>query len=124
MSDSPLPHPLARRDVVPDLDQRGFVKVTCPACKAPDVWLRCQGCQKADHFLLEEAGPSCSCGANYTFGTCTCGATVPRDGLAFLAFDDGPRALADMEIAWGRVIAVLCTAGGAVGLLVWWLAQP
>ena len=95
---------------------RGFIRVDCPACRNPDVWFTCNACKKSDHFAMHADHVACDCGQRYDHGTCTCGATVPFDGLRFVAWDQGPMSLADLEVAWGRVaglavVAVLVLAG-------------
>lgn len=85
---------------------RGFIRVDCPACGNPDVWFTCNSCGKSDHFALHADHVDCDCSARYDHGTCTCGETVPFDRLRFVAYDEGPLALADLEVAWGRVVAV------------------
>ena len=109
-------------DPVNDLEQRGFVRVACEVCADPQVWLRCDGCQKSDHFLLEQGQAACSCGARYAHARCLCGQEVPGEGLRFVPFKQGPMALADLE--WSRPrLAVLglivagLLAGGAWLLL-------
>ena len=104
----------------PSLDARGFVRVDCAACGRPDVWLRCDACEKSDHFLLEAGEASCDCGATYAHATCLCGAPVPGDRLRFVAFRDGPMALADLE--WdprrlGLLVAAVAVAAAAVAHL-------
>jgi hypothetical protein len=102
-------------------DERGFIRVDCPACKNPDVWFRCNGCGKSDQFLLAGGEVSCACSARYTHGNCTCGATVPVDGLRFVPFEKGPMALADLEIHWGRVAVLGTTVVAVIALGVWWV---
>lgn len=95
---------------------RGFIRVDCQTCGNPDVWFSCNTCKKSDHFALHPEHVDCSCGATYTHGTCTCGASVPLEQLRFVAYDEGPLALADLEVAWGRVallvVGVLVLVGG------------
>jgi len=103
-----------------DLDDRGFVQVLCSTCNDPAVWLRCNQCDKSDHFLLADGVVSCSCGATYAFATCLCSAQVPPAGtLQAVPFAKGPRHLADLELAWGRLAAI-----GVIALTVaigaWW----
>jgi hypothetical protein len=108
-----------------ELDRRGFVKVSCGTCHKPDVWLRCQKCAKADHFEFDGRIVGCDCGATYDHATCTCGATNPPSALAFVPFEKGPVALADLEWDPARVgivavvlaAAALVTAYGAWTLL-------
>lgn len=102
-------------------DERGFIRVDCAACNNPDVWFRCNACQKSDGFLLADGVASCACGATYQSGNCTCGAVVPGDRLRFVPFAQGPMALADLEIAWGRVAALAAGALGLIGLGAWWM---
>ncbi|MCB9760008.1 MAG: hypothetical protein H6739_09265 [Alphaproteobacteria bacterium] len=107
---------------IPDLDQRGFVKVACASCGRDDVWLRCDGCQKSDHFLFDGQVATCACGATYDHATCLCGETVPADRLAFTPFDQGPMALADLEWDPTRIVILagiaLLLVGGAAWLFL------
>lgn len=99
----------------------GFVRVDCPACKNPDVWFKCDACKKSDHFLLADGVAKCDCGATYEHGHCTCGTVVNAENLVFVPFDKGPMALADLEIAWGRVAALVGVVVGAIGLGAYWM---
>lgn len=101
------------------LSSRGFVRVDCSQCKNPDVWFKCDSCTKSDHFLVTDGMASCDCGATYDRGTCTCGNTVPSEGLVFVRFEEGPMALAELEIAWGRVAALGGVALAALGGVAW-----
>jgi hypothetical protein len=102
----------------------GFIHVRCNACGNPDVWLKCEKCAKSDHFRLEGAGVRCACGASYGHATCLCGERVPPAGkLEFVAWDQGPKALADLEIAWGRVAGLAILALAAVAGLAWALTR-
>lgn len=95
----------------------------CPTCRNPDVWFRCNQCQKSDHFLLADGVASCDCGARYAHGSCTCGASVGPEGLVFVPFDQGPMALADLEIAWGRVAALVAVGASMVLGGLWWVLR-
>ena len=105
-------------DPTPD---RGFVRVACPACGNGNVWFTCNQCKKSDHFAMHADHVDCDCGATYSHGTCTCGADVGLSDLVFVAYDEGPLALADLEIAWGRVavlaLVVLAVLAGITTLL-------
>lgn len=101
---------------MPDSSERGFIRVACTSCSNPDVWFTCNTCSKSDHFALHEAHVACDCGATYGHGTCTCGESVPFTDLVFVDATEGPLALADLEVAWGRVagfavVALLVLAG-------------
>ncbi|MEZ4318515.1 MAG: hypothetical protein R3F61_13465 [Myxococcota bacterium] len=98
----------------------GFIRVDCPSCRNPDVWFRCDECGKSDHFTLTDGVVRCTCGAKYDRGNCTCGQVVPAENLRFVAFDAGPMALADLEVAWGRVAALGAVVVGLVVLGVYW----
>lgn len=101
----------------------GFIHVHCATCSDPNVWFTCNACGKSDHFALNEGVVTCDCSAVYDRGTCTCGAEVPGTGLSFVAFDKGPLALADVQVAWGRVIALVLVLGGIIaGGVLWWLS--
>ena len=104
------------------LSDRGFIRVDCNSCKNPDVWFRCDSCKRSDHFLFADGKASCDCGATYDRGNCTCGNTVPSEGLKFVEFEKGPMALAELEVAWGRlaalVIGVLIVMA-FIGWMVW-----
>jgi hypothetical protein len=93
---------------------RGFIRVDCLACKNPDVWFKCDQCGKSDHFAFDGTTVQCDCGASYSHGQCTCGETAPPDRLRFVDAAEGPLALADLEIAWGRV----ATLGVVLAVLV------
>lgn len=100
----------------------GFIRVDCTACSDPNVWFTCNSCGKSDHFTLDGGIVTCDCSAVYDRGTCTCGAEVSGENLSFVDYDKGPIALADVQIAWGRVAAlaaVLCLgiAAAAIGWL-------
>ncbi len=101
--------------------QTGFIRVDCQTCKNPDVWFKCNGCGKSDHFHVADGAVRCDCGETYDRGNCTCGADVAFENLAFVDAESGPLALADLEIAWGRVAALglglLAVVGGAI---YWW----
>jgi hypothetical protein len=100
----------------------GFIHVHCATCSDPNVWFTCNSCGKSDHFELNDGVVVCDCSAVYDRGTCTCGAEVPASGLSFVENDKGPLALADVEVAWGRVIALVLVLGGIIaGGLFWWL---
>ncbi|MCB9795478.1 MAG: hypothetical protein H6741_22460 [Alphaproteobacteria bacterium] len=105
---------------IPDLDARGFVKVACEACGRDDVWLRCNSCEKSDHFLLDEAGARCACGAEYGHATCLCGQEVPRERLRFVPFQEGPMNLADLELDPTRLALVVVLLLALVGGGLWW----
>jgi hypothetical protein len=106
-------------------DDRGFVKVDCPRCANPDVWLKCESCKKADHFLIraeaDGAPPvvDCDCSARFTFATCTCGEQVPMARLRFVRWDRGPKQLADLEIAWERIAAIVLGGVGVILVGLW-----
>lgn len=114
-------------------DERGFVKVDCARCANPDVWLRCESCKKADHFVIRDATGAeakvsprvvaCDCNATYAFATCTCGEKVPMDKLRFIRWDRGPKNLADLEIAWDRIAVIVFLVLAVVGGAVWWLSR-
>ena len=109
-------------DATSDLDQRGFVHVRCNDCGNPDVWLRCETCGKSDHFLLTDGVASCDCGADWPRATCLCGAQVPPAGtMAFVPFNEGPMALADLEVDWSRVGLLVAGAAVLVGAGGWFL---
>lgn len=101
---------------MPDSSERGFIRVGCTSCSNPDVWFTCNTCSKSDHFAKHEAHVSCDCGASYDHGTCTCGSSVPFTDLVFVDAASGPLALADLEVAWGRVavlgVVVALVLGG------------
>ena len=99
----------------------GFIRVACTACNNPDVWFKCNGCGKSDRFAMREQQVVCTCGETYASGICTCGQTVPFAQLQRVDFDKGPMALADLEVAWGRVAGIvvgLVLVLGSVGYLV------
>lgn len=85
------------------MSEPGFIRVECTACNSPDVWFKCNECGKSDYFTAGETQVSCRCGATYDSGVCTCGATVPFEQLVAVPATEGPLALADLEVAWGRV---------------------
>ncbi len=96
---------------------RGFIRVACPACDNPDVWFKCDQCGKSDHFAFDGSTVDCDCGATYTHGQCTCGETAPPDRLRFVDASEGPLALADLEIAWGRIATLGVVLVVLVGIL-------
>lgn len=103
-------------------DEPGFIQARCPACDGDDVWLTCEGCGKSDHFRLAEQ-VRCRCGATYDHAVCTCGEPVPLAHLHFVPFEDGPLALADLEVDWRRVGVLLVVAGLLlVGGIAAWMA--
>lgn len=95
----------------------GYIRVACPACDDPNVWFTCNECSRSDHFVLDEGIVRCDCGAVYDRGTCTCGTEVAGAHLIAVAHDKGPLALADLQIAWGRiaVIVLILVAGVIAG---------
>ena len=104
------------------LDDRGFIHVRCNACGNPEVWLKCEKCDHSDHFLLENDAAHCSCGATWQTATCLCGAQVPPEGkIAFVPFQDGPMALADLELDWGRITALGTALVLVLGGVAWWI---
>lgn len=102
------------------MEDRGFVRLQCPKCGRADQWLRCEKCGKSDHFLLAGGAVGCDCGASYDHGRCACGERVPGTALVAVAWQDGPRQLADLEIAWGRVAALGVVAVVGIGAVAWW----
>ena len=106
----------------PTLDDRGFIHVRCNACGNPEVWLRCEKCEHSDHFLLTDGAAHCRCGAIWQTATCLCGAQVPPEGkIEFVAFQDGPMALADLEPDWTRIALVGAALLLVVGGGAWWM---
>ena len=101
------------------MEDRGFVQLACPKCGRKDQWLRCEKCQKTDHFLVKDGLVGCDCGATYGHGNCACGEKVPGPLLKPIAWKDGPRSLADLEIAWGRIAAVATVVIVVIGALIW-----
>lgn len=81
----------------------GFIRVVCTACNNDDVWFKCNACGKSDTFTMKEQQVVCTCGETYSSGICTCGTSVPFPQLQRVPFDQGPMALAELEVAWGRV---------------------
>jgi len=107
----------------PTADDGVFVRVDCPECAKPDVYLKCDQCGRQALFHMTDAGVRCECGATYSHASCSCGAQVPPERLVAVPFDEGPLVASEMEIdptraivAVGLVGAVL--AAGAAGL--WW----
>ena len=104
------------------MSEPGFIRVDCAACSAPDVWFKCNQCGKSDYFVLGDGKVTCRCGASYDSGVCTCGATVPFERLHAVSHQEGPLALADLEVAWGRigliVLGLLVVASTLAFLLV------
>ena len=99
------------------ISPRGFIRVDCQVCKNPDVWFKCNQCGKSDHFTFDGTTVVCSCGATYSHGQCTCGAHAPADSLRFVDAADGPLALADLEIAWGRVATLGVLLAVLIGII-------
>ncbi|MCB9795748.1 MAG: hypothetical protein H6741_23890 [Alphaproteobacteria bacterium] len=103
---------------IADLEDRGFVKVDCASCGRDDVWLRCNNCEKSDHFVVDADGAHCACGADYDHASCLCGETVPKERLRFTPFAQGPMNLADLE--WDPVrlgvaaVLLLALVGGGL----------
>ncbi|MBN2800046.1 MAG: hypothetical protein JXX28_12955 [Deltaproteobacteria bacterium] len=100
-------------------DEPGFVRVACPTCGSGDVWLRCDQCGVSDNFSLTGEGVRCGCGAAYQHAVCTCGAQVGVDHLLAVPYDKGPLALAQTEVAWGRVVTLLVVMLSLMGGLAW-----
>jgi hypothetical protein len=99
------------------LEKRGFIHVRCTACNNPEVWLKCQKCQKSDHFWLDESGVDCDCGSRYDHANCLCGQTVPKERLEFVPFEKGPKALADLEWDWRRIAIAAIVLVALLGLV-------
>jgi hypothetical protein len=99
---------------IEDLDQRGFVRVTAEG--EDDLWLTCQQCGKSDHFLVGDV-VQCSCGASYDHTVTPAGTRVEMSGLTFVPFEQGPMALADLELD-PRRLAVFALVVLLLGL--WW----
>lgn len=85
------------------MPEPGFIRVDCPSCNSDDVWFKCNACEKSDYFTAGDGQVRCRCGATYDSGVCTCGTTVPFERLVPVSHAEGPLALADLEVAWGRV---------------------
>jgi hypothetical protein len=89
------------------------------------VWLRCDKCEKSDHFLFDGAHVDCDCGARYDHAVCLCGERVEPTTLTFTPFEDGPMALADLEWDPKRLtmlIGVALVLGASAVLAIWsWL---
>lgn len=100
--------------------ETGFIRVACQKCKNDDVWFKCNGCGKSDHFHVSDEAVHCDCGESYDRGNCTCGNEVPFADLQFVDGDAGPLALADLEVAWGRVAALVGVVVVLVGGVAWW----
>ena len=75
---------------LPPLDDCGFVRVPGD----PELWMRCDGCSKSDHFWMEEEDIRCRCGARYRSASRPDGVQVPLRELTFVSFAEGPKSLA------------------------------
>lgn len=94
----------------------GYIQVLGPE---PAVWLRCDRCQTADAFVLDDGGVRCSsCGATYGFAVHE-GKRYERDKLRWVPQKDGPAALGSWEIAWDRIFGLGVLLGG--GALLYWV---
>ncbi len=103
---------------LPPLESCGFVRVPADS----ELWMKCDGCSKSDHFWLEEEQVRCRCGARYGFALRPDGVEVPFEELVFVAFEEGPKSLATMELDPRRLMVVGLVVLGVVGAGLWlWL---
>jgi hypothetical protein len=101
---------------LPPLDTCGFVRVPGDA----ELWMTCDACGKSDHFWFDEE-VHCRCGARYGHAIRPDGSKVAFDELTFVAFADGPKALADLVIDPKRVALLIGVVVALLGGLGWWL---
>lgn len=84
--------------------------------------MKCEGCSSSDHFWVEEARIHCRCGARYGFAVRPDGVEVPFEQLTFVAFEEGPRSLATMELDPRRLMVLATLVIAVVGGALWaWL---
>lgn len=101
---------------LPPLESCGFVRVPADT----ELWMRCESCDKSDHFWVDEAKVHCRCGAAYTHAVRPDQSQVPVAELVFVEFDKGPKQLADLELDPKRLIALGVVAAAVLGGLAWW----
>ena len=102
----------------PPQGERGFVRV---GASEPALWMRCEGCARADDFWLNQV-VCCACGARYDHALRPDGSRVDMEGLRFVPFDQGPMDLASMEWDWTRVSLIGIVVVGTVSILLYgWL---
>jgi hypothetical protein len=104
---------------IPPIERLGFVRVP-PQGESAETWLQCNACQKRERFWIEADRVRCSCGAAYDHAAVD-GGQVSVSDLSWVPFDKGPVELAEMELDWRRIAALLLVlslaAGGIVALL-------
>jgi len=109
----------------PAADDGVFVRVECPECEAPEVYLKCDQCGRQALFALSARGVTCRCGAQYSHASCSCGAQVAPTHLVAVPFDEGPLVASEMEVdpvrAAVAVLALLAIAAGGIAALIWGL---
>ncbi len=102
---------------LPPLDACGFVRVPADT----ELWMRCDACDKSDHFWLDGELIRCRCGARYGFALRPDGVQVPLSDLTFVDFDEGPKQLADLELDPKRLVALVLLVVAIAGGLAWWV---
>ena len=109
--------PVAPPADLPPLDSCGFISVPADS----PLWMKCDGCDKSDHFWLTADTIRCRCGAVYGHALRPDGSQVPAAELRFVPFAKGPRHLADLEMDWWRValIGLVLAALVAAGIWAW-----
>ena len=101
---------------LPPLESCGFVRVPSDQ----ELWMRCDSCEKSDHFWMEEGSVRCRCGARYSHALRPDGQQVPFEELVFVEFDKGPKQLADLELDPKKLAAVVGLLLGLGAVLTWW----
>ncbi|MFT5587368.1 MAG: hypothetical protein ACI9VR_004977 [Cognaticolwellia sp.] len=99
----------------PPIDRLGFVRVP-PQGGSAETWLQCNACQKRERFWIEADRVRCSCGAAYDHAAVE-QVQVPVSELSWVPFDKGPVQLAEMEVDWRRIGALLLVLALAAGVI-------
>lgn len=97
----------------PPIERLGFVRVPAQGEKA-ETWLQCNTCQRRERFWIEEERVRCACGAAYDHAAVE-GGKVAVSELTWVPFDKGPVQLAELEVDWRRIAALLLVLALAVG---------
>jgi hypothetical protein len=103
-------------DELPPLESCGFVRVPADT----ELWMRCDACEKSDHFWIEDEAVRCRCGARYSHALRPDGEQVALSELVFVEFDEGPKQLADLELDPKRLALLVGLLLAIAAGLTWW----
>ena len=98
---------------IPPIERLGFVRVP-PQGESAETWLKCNACQKRERFWIASDRVRCSCGAVYDHAAVG-EVQVSVSELRWVPFEKGPVELAEMELDWRRIAALLVLLALAAG---------